>query len=124
MLMRVDGFQAVFIRLYTELPTRISFISRHHLMESAEIVISSISRCARGLLGPCGAMKFCENQSGFESGNILTAIDGYELMAALNVNHPAAMLLRDAVNAQEVCVHSDTSSLHAHALPFVGGHKY
>ena len=72
-------------------------------MESAYLVISAISRCARGLLGPCGAMKLCEAPfENVESENFYSVIDGYGLISALNVQHPIAMLLKDAVNAQEV----------------------
>ena len=85
-------------------------------MEPAEIVISSISQCARGLLGPCGAMKLCEVHRNSETGNLHSVIDGYELMLSLRVSHPVAMLLRDAVNAQEADFGFGSTTL----LSFVG----
>jgi hypothetical protein len=60
-------------------------------------------RCARSMLGPSEVVKLCVTPDSADGDNNTVAIcSGSGLMEALNVEHPAASLLKEAVNGQQV----------------------
>lgn len=66
------------------------------------------SRCARSMLGPSGVVKICTSRYGSDesAGDTcsVAVCDGNGLMRELNVAHPAATLLKEAVNGQQVYI--------------------
>jgi hypothetical protein len=78
----------------------------HPGLQQSAIVVCAISRAARGMLGPSGAVKICATGgvpgAGAGGAYSVAVCDGVGLMRELSVAHPAGTLLKEAVHGQQV----------------------